>query len=204
MFITFEGIDGCGKSTQLELVKKFLIDNVGDVLTLREPGGTPFAEEIRELLLHSSHTISKESELFLFEAARADLVSKVIKPALEKEIIVLCDRFFDSTTTYQGYGRGFNIQTIKVINNLATGGLKPDITFFLNISLETAQKRVANKLKDKIENSGDGFFKRVVDGYKILSAEEPDRFFEINSEGNILDTYEQIIEIIKKKLLIKY
>ncbi|ROL61037.1 dTMP kinase, partial [Bacteroidetes/Chlorobi group bacterium ChocPot_Mid] len=128
MFITFEGIDGCGKSTQLELVEKFLIDNGKEVLTLREPGGTVLAEEIREILLHSHHTISKESELFLFEAARADLVSKVIKPALEQRIIVLCDRFYDSTTTYQGYGRGFDIQTIKIINNLATNGLKPDLT----------------------------------------------------------------------------
>jgi dTMP kinase len=204
MFITFEGIDGCGKSTQLELVEKFLIDNGKEVLTLREPGGTVFAEEIREILLHSHHTISKESELFLFEAARADLVSKVIKPALEQGIIVLCDRFYDSTTTYQGYGRGFDIQTIKIINNLATNGLKPDLTFFLNVSLETSQQRVANKLKDKIENSGDGFFKKIIDAYKILATEEPDRFVEINSEGNIQNTYEKIIEIIRKKLLINY
>lgn len=200
MFITFEGIDGCGKSTQLEMVKQYLIDCGKVVLALREPGGTVLAEEIREILLHSHHEISKESELFLFEAARADLVKKVIKPALAKGTIVLCDRFYDSTTAYQGYGRGFDIKTIVDINNFATDGLKPDITLFLNVSLETSKNRVVKKKKDKIENSGDDFFKKVVNGFKQLSKMEPERIIDIDAEGNINDTYKKIITIIKEKI----
>ncbi|MFH1049506.1 MAG: dTMP kinase [bacterium] len=201
MFISFEGIDGCGKSTQIELLKNNLIAHKKQVLTLREPGGTSFAEEIREILLHSEHKLSRESELFLFESARADLVSKIIKPALNEGKIVLCDRFFDSTTAYQGYGRGLDVETIIIINQFATQGLKPDLTFYLHVSLETSNLRTGNKKKDKIENSGDGFFARVVEGYLDLCKKEPQRFIEINAEGNIEETGRKILKIIENKLL---
>jgi len=200
MLITFEGIDGCGKSTQLELLKKYLTANGRQVLSLREPGGTVLAEDIRNILLHSEHKLTRESELFLFESARADLVSKVIKPAIAEGKIVLCDRFYDSTTAYQGYGRGLDIEVISKINNFATQGLIPDITFYLHVSLETSNLRTRDKKKDKIENSGDGFFSRVVKGYKELCKNEPLRFIEINAEGDIKETEIKIINIIENKL----
>ncbi len=200
MFITFEGIDGCGKTTQLELLNKYLTGLGKQVLSLREPGGTLFAEEIREILLHSNHKLMKESELFLFESARADVVSKVIKPALANGKIVLCDRFYDSTTAYQGYGRGLDIDAIFQINSFATQGLKPDLTFYLNVSIETSNLRAGNKKKDKIENSGDSFYTKVLSGYYTLCKNEPDRFVEIDAEGNISETEALIMKVIKDKM----
>lgn len=200
MLITFEGIDGCGKSTQLELLKKYLTKEGRQVISIREPGGTSLAEDIREILLHSKHRLSGESELFLFEAARADLVSNVIKPALIEGKIVLCDRFFDSTTAYQGYGRGLAVDLIKRINDFATQGVQPDLTFYLHVSLATSRKRAGNKKKDNIENSGDGFFKRVVEGYRDLCKMEPNRFFEIDAEGDIEQTKNKILRILENKL----
>lgn len=200
MFITFEGIDGCGKSTQIELVRDYLIAENYEVIMLREPGGTDFAERIREILLHSEDKLSAESELFLFEAARADVTKKIIKPELSNGKIVICDRYYDSTTAYQGFGREFDIKEVIKINEFATGGLKPDITFYLNISSKTANIRTGNKLKDKIEDSGDGFFERVIEGYKYLCKNEPERIIEIDAEGNIEETNRKIIKILERKL----
>jgi dTMP kinase len=200
MFITFEGIDGCGKSTQIELVKNYLIAENYEVIMLREPGGTDFAERIREILLHSEDKLSAESELFLFEAARADVTKKIIKPELSNGKIVICDRYYDSTTAYQGFGRELDIKEVIKINEFATDGLKPDLTFYLNISSKTANIRTGNKLKDKIEDSGDGFFERVIEGYKYLCENEPERIIEIDAEGNIEETNQKIIKILERKL----
>lgn len=200
MFITFEGIDGCGKSTQLEMIKKYLIDKGKVVLSLREPGGTSFSEKIREILLHSDDKLTCQSELFLFEAARADLVAKVILPALNNGSIVLCDRFYDSTTAYQGFGRGLPVQVVEEMNALATKNLKPDLTFYLHVGLETSMKRTKGKRKDKIENSGDGFFSRVVIGFRELSRLEPDRVIEIDAEGSIEETYAGILKFLQDKI----
>lgn len=200
MFITFEGIDGCGKSTQLELIKKYLVDKGKDVLSLREPGGTLFSEKIREILLHSDDKLTFQSELFLFEAARADLVSKVILPAMNKGYIILCDRFYDSTTAYQGFGRGLPVPVVEEMNALATNNLKPDFTFYLHVGLEISLQRTIGKQKDKIENSGDGFFSRVVTGFRELCRLEPGRVIEIDAEGSIEETYSKILKFLEDKI----
>ncbi|MFM8455925.1 MAG: dTMP kinase, partial [Ignavibacteria bacterium] len=161
MFITFEGIDGSGKSTQIQLLKEWLERLDHTVTVLREPGGNVVSEQIRQLLLDSTEHIEPRCELLLFTAARAQLVSKVIRPALKAGHIVICDRYIDSSVAYQGYGRGLPIDDIVRINDFATAGLIPDITFIFDLSVDDAAKRAGfrsndNKAKpDRMEQSGD-------------------------------------------------
>jgi dTMP kinase len=196
MFITFEGIDGCGKTTQIARVEEFLVNAGKEVIKLREPGGTPFSETIRQILLDSKEDISPISELLLFNSARANLVESVIKPALAENKYVLCDRFFDSTTAYQGYGRGLDIDYVMQCNKFATSGLQPDMTFFLNIPLEMARMRSHHKIPDRIEKSGDDFFFRVIIGFMTLAKSNPDRFITIDAVSAIEDTTKLIISKI--------
>jgi len=186
MLITFEGIDGAGKSTQVKKLEKYLVDNGREVLTLREPGGTVVAEKIRELLLESKHDITPMGELLLFSASRAELVQQVILPELEKSKVVILDRFFDSTTAYQGYGRGLDLNMLQKINDISTFGLQPDLTFFLDISPEDALIRkfsekslplaFENNEMDRMESSGLSFYQRVRKGYLKLAIAEKKRF----------------------------
>lgn len=201
MLLTFEGIDGSGKTTQINLLSEYLKSKGYDVLVVREPGGTGFSEQIRNLLLSNKNEINSHSELFLFEAARSDLVSKVIKPALSKNTVVICDRFYDSTTAYQGFGRGLPLETVELINSFATFGIIPDITFYLEISVETSKKRTKEKNLDRIENSGDDFFNKIIMGFKKIAQKEPKRFFTINSEENIENIHQNILKIVEKKLI---
>ncbi len=198
MLITFEGIDGCGKTTQIELLAVYLIELGKDVLTLREPGGTEFSEKIRDLLLHSKDVLTYQSELFLFEAARVDLVAKVIKPALTEGKTVILDRFYDSTTAYQGFGRGIDLSIVKRMNELAVEGLKPNITFFLDIPLDVSYQRSNHRQPDKIERAGDEFFKRVIEGYRKIANDEPERIVSIDGSLEKQKINEKIKEIIKK------
>jgi dTMP kinase len=200
MLITFEGIDGCGKTTQFELLAAHLRKQGKDVLTLREPGGTEFSEKIRDILLHSKDMLTPQSELFLFEAARADLVEKVIKSALLEDKIVILDRFYDSTTAYQGHGRKIDLTVVKASNELAISGLKPDITFFLDIPLEVSYERSNHRKLDKIEQSGDSFFNRVIEGYHKIAKEEPERVVSIDGTK----TRNEIFEIIKEEINLKF
>ncbi|MCL5990670.1 MAG: dTMP kinase [Bacteroidetes bacterium] len=199
MLITFEGIDGCGKTTQIGLLSALMKEIGKDVLTLREPGGTEFSEKIRDLLLHSKDRLTPQSELFLFESARTDLVEKVVKPSLEKGTIVILDRFYDSTTAYQGYGRLIDLSFVKASNEIAISGVKPDVTFFLDIPLEISYERSNHRELDKIEKSGDSFFHRVIEGYKQIAKEEPERIVSIDGAK----TKEEIFEIIKEKVKCK-
>ena len=186
MLITFEGIDGAGKSTQVKKLKKYLVENGREVLTLREPGGTVVAEKIRELLLESKHDITPMGELLLFSASRAELVQQVILPELEKSKVVILDRFFDSTTAYQGYGRGLDLNMLQKLNDISTFGLQPDLTFFLDISPEDALIRkfsekslpltFENNEMDRMESSGLSFYQRVREGYLKLAIAEKKRF----------------------------
>ncbi len=196
MFITFEGVDGCGKSTQLQLIGDMIESRGYKVHRLREPGGTVLSESIRELLLSSKSSINDIAELLLFEAARANLIEQVIKPALKNGEYVLCDRFYDSTTAYQGYGRKIDLNIINQCNAIATSGLKPDLTFYLKITYETAKLRSGNRIKDRIEKSGDAFFKRVLRGFEDISINEPERVVVIDSEGSIENTKNEIIKNI--------
>ena len=154
MFITFEGIDGCGKSTQLKLLNEYFLKQNKQTLIIREPGGTKVSEKIREILLSKNLEMTNITELLLFAAARNSLVEKVIKPALNQGIYVLSDRFYDSTTAYQGYGREINLDYIKIINEIATNGLKPNLTFFLDVPIEIASESTFVLLTKSITSSG--------------------------------------------------
>ena len=197
MFITFEGIDGCGKTCQMKLLVEYLQSQNKKVVALREPGGTDFSESIREILLRSKAKISSVSELLLFNSARAHLVESIIKPAISRGEIVVCDRFFDSTTAYQGYGRKIPLDKINFCNQLAVQGLVPDITFYLDVSLEIAQHRSDKSDLDRMERSGDEFYLNVIAGYREIAALEPNRIKLIDAAGTIEHTYNLILESLK-------
>lgn len=199
MFITFEGIDGSGKSTQILLLRKYLVNNGHKVVTLREPGGTELSEHIRGVLLNKKLEVSDVSELLLFQAARADLVERIVKPMLEEGRIILSDRFFDSTTAYQGYGRGLDLEIVKKSNQIGSQGVYPNITFYLKLERNVAQERRTNEEQDRMELSGDEFYNRVIDGYGKLAKTE-DRFITLDASKGIKEIHDQVVEEIEKKL----
>ena len=198
MFITFEGIDGCGKSTQIKLLAKHLKSIGKEVVLIREPGGTSLSENIREILLNSKHNINEISELLLFEAARAELTEKVIKPALDKGAYVLSDRFYDSTSAYQGYGRGIDLDKIDILNKVGALGIEPDVTFYLDIPLEMSQVRSGEKIKDRMERESDDFFRRVIEGFREIAKKNPKRVIMIDASKEIEATYNLILKEIGK------
>jgi dTMP kinase len=198
MFISFEGIDFSGKSTQIKLLENYLIEKNKKVKVIREPGGTGISEEIRKTLLSNEHKdMFMETEIFLFSASRAQLVREKIRTYLEQGIYVISDRFFDSTTAYQGYGRGISIESVNHINRLAVGDTIPDITFFLDIPAMLAEERKVKKLKslDRIENSDTDFFERVRNGYLEISCKEK-RFRIINGTKRINEIHNEILNEI--------
>ncbi|MEN3037628.1 MAG: dTMP kinase [Candidatus Kryptonium sp.] len=205
MFITFEGVDLCGKTTQAEILIKKL-KNLGlDVVFVREPGGTRISEHIRKILLDSENKeMDAVTELFLFSASRAQLVKEIIIPSLNSGKIVVCDRFYDSTLAYQGYGRGIEIEKIKTINELASAGLTPDITFLIDIPVDEIYKRKKAKYGefDRMENSGIEFYDRVRYGYLEIS-KSSDRFIVIDGTRGIEEISGQIWEIVFEKLKTK-
>lgn len=200
MFITFEGIDFCGKSTQVELLKKYLIEKGEKVEIIREPGGTEISESIREILLDKKNLkMVMEAEIFLFSAARAQLVREKIIPFLEKGIYVISDRFHDSTTAYQGFGRGIDLQIVEHINNLAIGDTIPDLTFFIDIPVEEAEKRKSKNLLielDRIEISEMNFYNSVRRGYNYVAGKN-DRVKVIDGTKGIKEINNLIIEEIE-------
>jgi len=181
MLISFEGIDGCGKTTQLGLLHDRLLGNGLETLALREPGGTDVSEAIRTLLLDPRFDVKPIAEMLLFSSARAQLTAERIRPALENGLIVLLDRFYDSTTAYQGYGRQqLTIDAIDEVNRVATGGLIPDITFYFDVDIETAYQR-RSKGADRMEQSGKEFYSRVIDGYRALAKRYVERFVTLDA-----------------------
>ena len=199
LFITFEGADGCGKTTQINLLKDYLENKGYSVLLTREPGGKGLGEKIREILLNYDGIVADRCESFLFLADRAQNIEVIIKPAIEKGQIVLCDRHTDSSVAYQGYGRGLDIEQIKMLNNLATGGMQPDLTLVFDIDVETSMKRVGNE-KDRMESSGKEFFNRVRNGYLELAKNEPNRMKVVDSTVSIDEIHQEVIKIIKQYL----
>lgn len=198
MFITFEGLDFSGKSTQVELLKKYFIEKNKKVEVIREPGGTEISEEIREILLDKKNKkMFMETEIFLFSASRAQLVREKIRPYLKNKVYVISDRFHDSTTAYQGFGRGIDIESVMHINKIAIGETIPDITFFIDLPLEEIKKRQEKKNKDldRIEVSDIDFFQRVRNGYLTLSKKEK-RFKVINGAMPINEVHKKIIDEI--------
>lgn len=199
LFITFEGADGCGKTTQIELLDKYLQEKGFKTLVTREPGAKGLGEKLREILLNYDGEVSPNCESFLFLADRAQHVDCVIRPALKQGTIVLCDRHTDSTVAYQGYGRGLNIEQIKKLNEIAVNGLKPDLTIVFDIDIETSMKRVG-KTKDRMESAGMDFFNRVRKGYLAIAQNEPDRVKVINSADTIENIHKQVIELVDKRV----
>jgi dTMP kinase len=205
MFITFEGIDCCGKSTQARLLRERLEETGRDVLLLREPGNTRLSEHIREILLNKEFTeMNERTELLLFAASRAQLVGEVILPALELDKIVICDRFFDSTVAYQGYGRQLPLEDITHINRIATQDLVPDMTFMIDISPESAYERCRDRMAaelDRMEESGTRFYERVIDGYMRLAAADRGRFYVVDGEKTPAEIHAIIWRLILEKLV---
>ena len=182
LLITFEGGEGCGKTTNSNMFCEYLTSLGYDVLHTREPGGTPVSEAVRNLVkdpAYADRTIA--SELLLFEASRAELCRKVIKPALAERKVVVVDRFTDSTIAYQGYGRGVNLEVINTLNHFATDGLKPDLTFYLRIEPQDAFNRKGGKDQDAMEQLSLDFHNRVLEGFDELARANPDRIVVIDS-----------------------
>lgn len=190
MFITFEGVDGSGKTTQIAALAQYLRQHNHHVLTTREPGGTAISDQIRTLLLDNKESadMHPHTELLLFCASRAQLVAQVILPHLEAGGVVICDRFIDSTYAYQGYGHGLNLDTLRHIITFATGGLLPDVTIFLDISPRKALERRAKATLfgdeyNRLDDMALPFHEKVYTGYKNLILSQPDRFIVIDADA---------------------
>ena len=208
VFITFEGSEGCGKSTQIELLTRHLRGIGYRVRTLREPGGTPIGEEIRHTLKHSknNHAMTAEAELLLMNASRAQLVREVIRPALESGEIVVSDRFYDSTTAYQGYGRQLDLKMVQTIVDVAVGDTRPDLTLLLTVTPEISELRRAMRqstmpfLRDRIEEADRAFFERVEKGFAAIAAAEPERFRVLDASGSIEYVSDHIWQLVRPVL----
>ncbi len=199
MFISFEGIDFCGKSTQIRLLESALHQSGKEVIIIREPGGTIISEQVRSILLDKNNLgMINEAEILLFSASRAQLVEEKIIPYLKKGFYVLSDRFFDSTTAYQGYGRGVDRNFVEALNSFVAGNAIPDMTFFLDIPVELAIARQKEKgmALDRIESSSEDFYNRVRDGYKKL-AEREKRIVTLDGSLAVSELHQQIISKIK-------
>jgi dTMP kinase len=202
MLISFEGIDKSGKTTQANLLQKKLESLGYKTLFIREPGGTFISEKIRDILLDSkNHEMDFKAEFLLYSASRAQLVEKVIKPALRESTIVICDRYYDSSTAYQGFGRGIDLSIIEFINNFAAG-IKPDITFFIDIELNESKNRLIKQggIKDRLESSGDLFFNKVREGFHYIAGKEPGRMKIIDGTLPEKDIEEILWTHIKNKI----
>ncbi|MDZ7370151.1 MAG: dTMP kinase [candidate division KSB1 bacterium] len=193
LFVTFEGIDGCGKSTQIALLHRLLVERGIDAVALRDPGSTSVSEAVRAVLLGKRFAIAPQTELLLYEAARAQLVQELIRPALEQGRVVLCDRFYDSTTAYQGYGRGIDPEIVAAANRLGSCGLKPHLTLLIDIQPEAAaERRLKERPDDRMEAEGLEFQRRVRSGFLEIHAAEPDRVRLIDGNRSIQDIQAEI------------
>ena len=200
-FITFEGTEGCGKSTHIKKLAGRLESEGHTVHTLREPGGTDCGEPIRQLLKHGPDSLTAETELLLMNASRAQLVREVIRPALESGEIVLCDRFYDSTTVYQGTGRGLNPEEVQRVIDFAVGHTRPNLTLLLQVPLETSEERLARRMgTDRFEQADRAFFERVERGYRNLAQKYPERIHTIDADLSIEAVENKIWEIVSNTL----
>lgn len=184
MFVTFEGPEGGGKTTQIGMLATFLRQQGRQVLQTREPGGTPIGDQIRACLHDVNNTaMASQTELLLYSASRAQLVQEVIRPALDAGILVLCDRFFDSTLAYQGYGRGLDLETLHQITAFATGGLKPDLTLLFDIDVESglARRTTGGEEMNRLDLEAVAFHRRVRHGFHTLAEAEPQRWVVVDA-----------------------
>jgi dTMP kinase len=204
LFITIEGIEGVGKSTQIDLLCTYLKSNNINYISTREPGGLGVPEAIRSILLNQDmHPLT---ELILYEAARTEHFQKIILPAIKEGKTVLCDRFIDSTVSYQGYGRGLDLKLIDELNSIATQNTLPDITFFLDMSVKNAFQRLKSRgsKADRFESLSHDFYEKVRKGYLDLNKKDPKRLIIINAERNIEEIHSDIVRNLETKKLQVY
>jgi dTMP kinase len=204
--ITFEGIDGCGKSTQMRLLERYLTDRGFAIVSTREPGGTALGRKIRSALLDGARgSVEPLAELLLYAADRAQHSRQVIMPALAEGKVVLSDRFYDATTVYQGYARGFDLKLVNQLNELATGGLKPDLTLLFDLDAETGLERTRRRgdeagaaaRPDRLDQEPVEFHNRVRKAYLEIAAREPQRFRVIPATGPVEETFELVIKEVQ-------
>jgi dTMP kinase len=209
LFITFEGTEGVGKSTQVNFLGERLHKLNYRVRTFREPGGTPIGEELRHTLKHSKNNaaMTSEAELLLMNASRAQLVREIIRPALDAGEIILCDRFYDSTTAYQGYGRQLDLKMVQAVVDVAVGETRPNLTVLLTISPEISERRVAARrqgtldfIRDRIEEADRAFFARVAQGYEAIAAANPERVRVVDANGPAENVFVKIWEHVQAVL----
>ena len=203
LFITFEGADGCGKTTQIKLLQEYLQYRGYEVVLTREPGCAGLGQKIRDLLLNYDGEVSPVCESFLFLADRAQNVDVIVKRNVDLGRIVISDRHTDSSLAYQGYGRELDVEKIDMLNNIATSGLKPDLTFVFDIDVETSMERIG-KEKDRMESSGKEFFERVRQGYLKIAQKEPNRIKVINAVDSVENIHSKVVNLfvqLEEKLL---
>ena len=200
-FITVEGIDGCGKSTQARLLVEDLERAGYDVLALREPGGVAISEKIRALLLDPANAeMSATCDLLLYEAARAQLVHEVVAPALAEGRVVVCDRFYDSTTAYQGYAGGVPLDAVMQANELAVGTCAPDLTLVFDIDPALAAERTASRTQDRMEAKGAAYQQRVAEGFRAIAAAEPARVKLIDAARDVDTIHAEVMTAVQAVL----
>jgi dTMP kinase len=205
LFISFEGTEGGGKTTQVALLAEKLRSVGRHVKTFREPGGTPIGEEIRHTLKHSAanHAMTAEAELLLMNASRAQLVRELIRPALNAGEIVLCDRFYDSTIAYQGYGRQLDLAVVRTIIDFAVGDTRPDLTLLFEVPPDVSRERLLARqatlpfMRDRLEESDHSFFERVASGYTAIAAAEPRRVRRVDATGSVEQLGRTIWELVE-------
>ena len=211
LFITFEGTEGCGKSTQVRFLAERLRALGHRVRPLREPGGTPIGEEIRHTLKHSqqNQAMTPEAELLLMNASRAQLVREVIRPAIAAGEIILCDRFYDSTTAYQGYGRQLDLEKVRTVIEFAVGDTKPDLTLLLHVAPEVSKERLRSRqtnmpfVRDRIEEADQKFFEQVARGFEAVAAAEPQRVKWVDgalTEDIVLENIWELVQPVLPKV----
>jgi dTMP kinase len=204
--ISFEGSEGSGKSTQISRIADRFEDAGYDIVVTREPGGTPIGEEIRHILMHAdqSYGMTPETELLLFAASRAQLVREVILPAVNAGKIVLCDRFMDSTTVYQGVARNIQSEPVHLINTFAVGDMAPDVTVVIDLDAETGLQRVrhrANDMPDRMEKENIEFYQKVRNGYLVLAKAMPERFIVVDGELSKGELEERIWKELRQRVI---
>jgi dTMP kinase len=195
MFVSFEGLDGCGKTTQARLLAGALEETGVEVVLTREPGGTPLGEQIRDLVLHGDH-VAPWAEAALYAAARAQHVEELIRPALARGATVVCDRYVDSSVAYQGAGRELGVEEVLALNLTAVAGLLPDLTFLVEIDIDTALARVGDK-GDRIERAEAEFWPRVADAYRALAARFPERYVVVDGRRGIAEVAAEIRDHVR-------
>jgi len=203
LFISLEGLDGCGKTTQIKFLRQAFQREGKEVISFREPGCTPLGEKLREIVLHSDSDIGERAELLIYLSSRAQVTDEMVIPSLNQGKIVIADRYADSSVAYQGFGRAIGPERVKALNDFAIKNIYPDITFLLEISVDEALKRLKNKPLDRLEKERETFFQRVHEGYEWLYQQNPKRFVKIPGEIDPQQVSRQILQKLVERGFLK-